>query len=147
MVLTVAIEKARRQTATRENREAQARAELRLEELLKVDGIADEYAEVDRRGDLAIETQFAKLYQLVDTEHEREAVVAAFMVWQADEAEEERIVRGSVEEAGSVMRRNNGVWLEGQPAQLDEPDRTPRWIARKDAQGLPAKDTTRSAAR
>lgn len=99
--------------AGRANRERQRRAELRLEELLKVEGIADEYERVDRKGDLRIESHFASLYALVDSVEEKEAVAAAFATWMKSEAEEEAVLRGSVTDASGYMKRNNPTWIDG----------------------------------
>lgn len=102
-----------RQTATRLNRERQQRAELRLEELIKVDGIADDYALSDRHGDLAMERRFATLYALVDTEAEKEAVAAAFATWMKTERDEEASVVGSVKSTRSFMADNNPAFIDG----------------------------------
>ncbi len=102
-----------RRTASAANRARQNRAEQRLDEIIKVAGIADAYAVTDRRGDLAVETHFARLYQLVDTDVERDAVVAAYMVWQRDEAEEEAVVRGEVDASVDLMKRNNPLFING----------------------------------
>ena len=113
MALSIAIDKARRQTATRENRERQNRAELRLEEIVKTSGIADEYEAVDRRGDLDIETHFARLFQQAPDEKFRTLVTRAFMAWQADEKAEEEAVYGSVGATVQMLKNNNDVWING----------------------------------
>lgn len=102
-----------RETATRANRQRQARAELRLSEIVKTAAIADDFEMVDRAGDLDIEGHFAALYQNAETERMRTLVVNAFMAWQKDEQAEDRIVRGSVEDAVTVLKANNPVWLDG----------------------------------
>lgn len=117
--LSIAIEQARRQTATRANRERQRRAELRLEEIVKVAGIADGYARGDRDGNLLIEQTFAKLYQAVDSPMEREAVVQAFMVWQADERHESSMVRALADDSVAFLKRNNPVWIDGAAVPAD----------------------------
>lgn len=98
-------------TRARSNRERQARAERRLDEIVKVAGIADDYTSEDRRGDLAIETHFARLYQLVDTQEEREAVATAYVVWQKCEQAEEEALFGSVGGSVDLLKRNNPFWL------------------------------------
>lgn len=115
MALSVAIEQARRQARrpTRENRERQNRAELRLEEIIKTSGIADDYAAIDRRGDLDIETHFARLYQQAPDEKFRVLVTRAFVAWQRDEKAEEETVYGSVGSAVQFLKDNNDVWLNG----------------------------------
>lgn len=113
MALTRSIEEARRNRATRENREAQNRAELRLSEIVKTAGIADQYATVDRDGDLNIETHFARLFQESPTEHFRDLVTRAFMAWQRDEKAEEEKVYGAVGGTVQFLKDNNDVWLNG----------------------------------
>lgn len=113
MALNRAITTARRQTATTANRQRQQRAELRLEEIVKVAGIADEYEAADRRGDLAIESAFAAIYQNAHSEELRELVVRAFMAWQSDEAAEEAAVRGGVDGAVTMLKRHNPTFIEG----------------------------------
>lgn len=102
-----------RQTTNREDREAQRRAELRLEELIKVDGIADEYERVDRMGDLNIERHFALIYSMAHSDRMRELIAQTYAMWMADEKAEERAVRSKVEDAGTFMRLNNSVWIDG----------------------------------
>ena len=119
MVLTTAIEQARRQTATRANRERQNRAELRLTEIIKVAGIADDFERADRKGDLRIESAFAALYQASKSENLRELVVDAFVAWQQDEAAEEAAVRGGVNGAVLQLKANNPVWLNGAAVPAD----------------------------
>ena len=111
--LSIAIEEARRNRATRANREAQLRAELRLEELIKVEGIADEYERVDRMGDLNIERRFALMYSMAHSERMRELIAQTYAEWMKDERAEELAVESRVREAGTFMRRNNSVWIDG----------------------------------
>jgi hypothetical protein len=113
MALSVAIDKARRQTATRQNRDAHDRAALRLEEVFKVAGIADELDRLDRPRSIVTETAFAVAYQCVDAEDEREAVLDAFMKYQAEERAERRDRHAEVNAASGQMVRNNPVWIEG----------------------------------
>jgi hypothetical protein len=115
MVLSTAIHAA----AGRINRERQTRAELRLEELLKVEGIADEYEAIDRQGDLQMERRFATLYALVDSEAEKEAVAAAFATWMRTERDEEAVLRGSVGGAMTFLKDNNHVWIDGAAVPAD----------------------------
>lgn len=109
MALATAI----RETATRANRQRQRRAEARLDEIVKVAGIADDYATVDRRGDLEIEKHFAALYQLVDSDAEREAVARAFATWQKCEQAEESALTGSVDDSVALLKRNNDLFIDG----------------------------------
>lgn len=110
MALHRAIE-ARRQTATRANRDRQDLAERRTDEIASVAEIESDYAKVDRAGDLAIEAHFATLYQLVDSEEEKRAVAAAYAVWCRSERAEDAAVGGSVTEAVELLRNNNPLWL------------------------------------
>ena len=113
MALARAIDSARHQNARRSNRDRQIRAEVRLDEIVKVAGIADEYDEVDRRGDLDIETHFGRLWQAAETELMRDLIARTFAAWMRDEAEEERIVRAGVDGAVDTLKVNNGFWIEG----------------------------------
>ena len=119
MALNQAIEQARRQTATRANRDRQARAELRFSELVSVADIATHYEKVDRAGDLAVESAFVKVYQLVDTEPEREAIKDAYLVWARSEKDEERVLRGAVDNTFDFMKGHNPVWLDGAAVPAD----------------------------
>ena len=109
MALSTAI----RATATATNRARQRRAEARLDEIVKVAGIADDYATVDRHGDLEIEKHFAALYQLVDSDNEREAVARAFAVWQRSEQAEDDALRGSVDDSVGLLKSNNPLFIDG----------------------------------
>lgn len=111
MALASTITERQSRRARTNNRARQTRAEARLEEIVKVSGIADEYAAVDRRGDLEIETRFAELYQLVNSEAERGAVARAFAAWQRDEQAEEAIVRGSVDESVDLLKQHNPLFI------------------------------------
>lgn len=113
MALAKHLEQARRQTATAENRLRQHRAELRLEEIVKVAGIADDYDHADRIGDLNVETAFARIYQMAESEPMREAIVQAFVAWQNDERAEESIVHGGVDSSVSMLKRHNPAFIEG----------------------------------
>ena len=97
--------------SNRQRRVATRLAETRLDEIVSVAGIADEYGKADRAGDLEIETHFARLYQLVDSEAEKDAVVAAYRVWARSEQVEDLAVTGSVDESVSLLKRNNDLWL------------------------------------
>src|SRR5688500_10023543 len=113
MALTRSIEAARRQTATRANRERQLRAEMCLEQVVKVAGIPDEFSARGRASDLAVEKAFATAYQLMDSEEERAAVVQAFMVWQSDERHESRIVRDLSDESVALLKSNHPLFIDG----------------------------------
>ena len=107
MVLTTAI----RETATKLNRERQHRAEQRLEEIVKVAGLPDAYTKHDRSGNLAVETAFARVYQLVNTDAERAAVAKAFVVWQHDERKESTFIGEWSSEAVDILKGNNDLFL------------------------------------
>jgi hypothetical protein len=114
MALAVALEKARRQTATRANREAHDRAALRLEEVFKVQGVADELDRLDRPRNISVETAFAVAYQTVDDDDEREAVLDAYMQWDADEKAERKDRHEAINSATAMLIRDNPVWIEGE---------------------------------
>jgi hypothetical protein len=113
LALSIAIDKARRQTATRANRDRQLRAEMCLEQVVKVAGIPDEFSARGRASDLAVEKAFATAYQLMDSEEERAAVVQAFMVWQSDERHESRIVRDLSDESVALLKSNHPLFIDG----------------------------------
>jgi hypothetical protein len=94
------------------NRLRQRKAERRLDEIVKVADIADDYGSVDRRGDLAIETHFGRLYQLVSSAEEKQAVAAAYVTWQKCEQAEDEAVIGSVGESVYLLKANNDFWLD-----------------------------------
>ena len=97
--------------ATRANRHRKEAAGKRIDEIGAVTDIAPTYQAVDRAGDLAIESKFQELYCLVDTEEEKQAIAAAFAVWQRTERAEDLAVTGAVNEAADVLRGNNDFWL------------------------------------
>ena len=101
----------RRMTATIENRARVERVERRADEIAIVAEVETDYQRADRAGDLQIEGHFQALYQLVDTEAEKEAVARAFAVWQRTERAEEQVVSGSVDEAVTLLKEQNGYWL------------------------------------
>lgn len=112
MTITRTLGEAIRATATRENRDAHDRAALRLEEVFKVQGIADELDTRDRPRNIDVETAFAVAFQTCDSEPEREAVVAAYMKWDADE-KAERADRHEVGgSAAAMLIRDNPVFIE-----------------------------------
>lgn len=113
MALSRSIDEARRNRATRENRESQHRAELRLSEIVKTAGIADDYMAIDRQGDLDMESHFARLYQASPTEEMRVLVTRAFVAWQKDERAEEEAVYQTVGGTVQFLKDNNNVWLNG----------------------------------
>ena len=113
MALSRAISAARRQTATRENRERQHRAECRLDEIVKTAGIADDYMDIDRRGDLDIETHFGRMWNAATTEEMRTLIARTFAAWQRDERAEEDAVRESVGGAVSLLKANNDLFIHG----------------------------------
>ncbi len=111
MTLSEAIRDRQAQRATRENRARQTAAEVRVDEIGAVSDIGTDYTAVDRAGDLEIETHFQKLYALVDSEAERDAVAAAYAVWMRTERAEDLAVGGSVDAAIRLLRSNNPFWL------------------------------------
>lgn len=114
-MLTHKINEARRETATRENRDAHDRAALRLEEVFKSSGMADELDRLDRPRNMEVEQAFAVAYQKVDAEDERDAVVAAYMKWEADEKAERTDRHAKTGDLTTMLVRNNPVWIENEP--------------------------------
>lgn len=113
MALTAAIEQARQRGATADARLKQTIAERRITEVIKVSGIADEYDRADRKGDLRIETAFARLYHAATTERMRELIVDAYVAWQADEKAESAAVHSGVESAVVYMKNGNPLFIDG----------------------------------
>ncbi len=113
MALSIAIHKARRDTATRSNRARQRAAETRLDEIVKVAGIADDYLEIDRAGDLNIETHFGRLWQAAESDQMRTLIARTFAAYQRDEQAEERVVHEAVGDAVHLLKVNNDYWLDG----------------------------------
>lgn len=111
--LSIAIAAAQKQRASRDNRQRQLRAERRITEIVKVSGIADEYGKVDRKGDLRIETAFARLYHAAPSEELRTLIVDAYVAWQVDERAEEQAVVGQTGMAVAYMKDGNPIWLDG----------------------------------
>lgn len=107
MTITRAIQRGATQLA----RSRQMRAEQRLEELVKIAGLPDAYDKAGRSGNLAVETAFARCYQLVNSDAEREAVTNAFMVWQRDERSERQFVNAFSSETTDLLKSNNDLFL------------------------------------
>jgi hypothetical protein len=97
--------------ATRINRHRQRQAEVRMDEIVSVAAIATNYEAVDRAGDLEMEDHFRRLFQLVDSEDQKDAVARAYAVHMAAERREDLVVRGSVDASVDVLRDNNDFWL------------------------------------
>lgn len=100
-----------RQTATRQHRARQHRAEVRMDEIVSVAAIAEDYEKIDRAGDLSIQDHFQMLFNLVNSEEEKQAVSRAFATWMKCEQREEYVLRGSVDESVDLLRTNNDYWL------------------------------------
>lgn len=111
MTISEAISQRQGQRAKRANRARQELAERRADEIADVAEIATEYGKVDRAGDVAIEGHFQSLYQLVDSKPEKDAVLAAYMVWVRSERNEDAAVASAVEAAKDTLRANNPYWL------------------------------------
>ena len=99
------------QRATRVNRARQRLAEIRLSEIVKVAGIADEYESIDRAGDLQMESWFALAYQAAPDDASRTMIARGFVLWQRTEQAEEVHVRGDVDASVEHLKGNNVVWL------------------------------------
>lgn len=106
---TIADRQAKRSTTS--NRRRQHLAEVRLSEIVKVAGIADEYQQIDRAGDLQMESWFALAYQSMPTDELRGLIARGFVTWQRTEQAEETHVRGDVDASVDLLKGNNNVWL------------------------------------
>lgn len=111
MTLSETIAQRQEHRRRRGDRLEQMRAERRMDEIVSVASVATTYESVDRAGDLEIEDRFKELYNLVDSEEEKQAVARAFAVHQRAERAEDLAVRGSVDEAVDLLRSNNDFWL------------------------------------
>ena len=105
--LSIAIQ----ESAGRLSRQRQRRAELRLDEIVSVAGIADQYAAADRAGDLDVEAHFGRLWRAAETEEMRTLIVQAFAAWTKDEQIEELAVRDAVGDSVALLKTNNDTWL------------------------------------
>lgn len=118
MSLTRAIDEARRRGRPA-NDLSQEAAEQRLEELIKVRGLADvsdQYEALDRVEDLTMETHFARLYQLADDDEERDAAVKAFMDFERFDRKHDanhNTHRGEVKGVEAFMRERNPLFING----------------------------------
>jgi hypothetical protein len=101
----------RRRGMAVENVIRQHRAEKRMDEQVAVHQIKVEYERADRISDLEMEVAFSRLYQVADDDEEREAVARAFVVYQKGERVEDLAVAMSVDQATSLLKANNGLWL------------------------------------
>lgn len=119
MALSHAIEQARRRGRPTDDKSQEA-AEQRLEELIKVKGLADvsnEYDALDRVEDLTMETHFARLYQLADDDEERDAAVKAFVDFERfDKGHDANHAahRDNVTGVETFMKQRNDLFIEGQ---------------------------------
>lgn len=112
MVIQAAIAKG----ATQINRRRQILAELRIEEQIKVQGIADEYDRVDRVHDNEIKRAFSLAYHSVDSEPEKEAIAQAFATWIKQDARKDGRVHEDVDSAVTLLKAQtpefvNGAWV------------------------------------
>jgi hypothetical protein len=95
----------------RKRSDRQRRAETRLDEIVKVAGIADDYAKVDAAGDEDLKTHFGRMWNAAETEEMRTLVARTFAAWTRDEEAEERIVHQSVGGSVQLLKENNDFWL------------------------------------
>lgn len=94
-------------------------AERRVDEIGAVTDIERDYHAVDRAGDLAIESKFSELYQLVDTEDEKRAVATAFSIWQRSERQEDVAVTGAVGDAARTSCARTTTSGSVRPSRAD----------------------------
>lgn len=97
--------------ASAANRQRQRLAEIRVGEIVKVAGIADEYEAIDRAGDQAMESWFALAYQTATDEEMRKLIARGYVIWQRTEQAEERHVRGDIDQSVEHLKANNPTWL------------------------------------
>ena len=97
----------------RESMQRQKRAETRLDEIVAVAAIDDGYRIIDAPADREVEQAFANVYRLMDDDEERQAVAAAFLVWQKADRLKDSHVHGSSDQAVTVMKANNPFWING----------------------------------
>lgn len=83
MTLSDAIRERQARRAVKANRDRNEAAGRRADEIASVHEVGTDYAKVDRAGDVAIEGHFQQLYALVDSKPEKDAVLAAYLVWVA----------------------------------------------------------------
>jgi len=114
-MLTQKIVEARRLGATKEKRESFNRAQLRMDEMAKAIGIPERFERNDSKRNVAVETAFVTAYQLVDSQDEKDAVLAAYMLWESDEKGERSDIREGVQVLNADMARNNDVWIDNKP--------------------------------
>lgn len=103
----------RERISATDRRKRQIRAELRIEEIVAVAGIADEYDKVDRPADQATVNAFRKVWSLVDSDEERAAVAEAFAVWKRHDLRRDMSVRGETDEAVVLLKSHNPIFVEG----------------------------------
>ena len=113
MALSRRIEEARRASASRENRESQHRAELRLSEIVKTYGIADEYIRADAAEDTDMKVHFGRMYHAAPNEEMRVLISRAFAAWDKHDKKVDGLVNETVGAAVQLLKDNNIVWLNG----------------------------------
>lgn len=100
-------------TTARAGRIRQALAEHRLDEIVAVASISGDYTKIDKPGDAEIIKAFTAVYRLMDDDEERQAVVDAFNTWRRIDARKDAHVHGSTDDAVTLMKDNNPIWLNG----------------------------------
>lgn len=98
-------------TATVIERLNQHKAEARVEEIVAVAGIETEYEAVDTEGDLAVEAQLGRLFQVLDSEAERAEAARLFVIWQSSERIEDSTVHEVVGGTVEFIKSNNDLFL------------------------------------
>lgn len=87
------------------------RADVRVNEIASGVEIGTTYEQIDRAGDVAMETKLQRLFDLMDDSEEKQAAAEVYATWLKSERNEEVHVRGAVSEHVTLLRDNNDFWL------------------------------------
>ena len=119
MALTQALQEARRQTATRDHRARQTRAELRLEEQIAVSttgDLIDGFRRVDSINDARFYRACRNHMATLTTDEQRDSFAKVYAAWMRDEVLEERSIDATDannDEALLLLRQNTPTFVEG----------------------------------
>jgi hypothetical protein len=99
-------------TSSRLNRWRQTLTEKRIDEVVAVEDIGRTYEKVNRTGNVRVESHFARTMQLMDDDEERQSLLDTFQAWQHDERLERVAVTTSVDNATTLMKSQNPLFLD-----------------------------------
>lgn len=119
MALTQAIQRAHRDSRLR-----QIRAELRMDEQLRIEHAGDliaGYVDTDKKADERFIRAARHLHKLLDTDEQRNALYILIAEWERDERDEERIVGQQGEHNDTMLALHkkatpmfvDGAWTPG----------------------------------